>query len=417
MASSTNVTIVGGGVIGLCCAYYLNKAGYQVTVIERGDITNGTSFGNAGYVSPSHFIPLASPGIIAKGLRWMLSSSSPFYIKPRFNADLIRWGMAFWRKANAHTMEHNIPHLNNILHLSRELTTDIKNEIGNHFRMEEIGCFMLYKNPATEKHEIELAHQATRLNIEAKVMNAQEVQAHEPDVEVTARGGVLYPIDCHLHPGDFMSTLKQHLQQAGVSLQLNTTVTGFEKNGTRVQAVITDKGKFNCDELVLAPGSWLPVITEHLGIHILLQAGKGYSMTFEKIERNLRYPAILIDRRTAMTPMGPDLRMGGTMEISGLNSPLLIKRAEAIFNAAKDYYPDLPVSFPSREKIWSGLRPLSPDGLPYIGRHSKYNNLTIACGHAMLGLSLAAGTGKLVEEIVGKKATSIEMTAFAVERK
>src|ERR1700692_4606452 len=129
------VTIVGGGVIGLCCAYYLQKQGNQVTVIEKGDITSGTSFGNAGYVSPSHFTPLASPGIVAMGLRWMLSSSSPFYIKPRMNLDLIRWGISFWRNANQKTMERNIPPLNSILHLSRELTSGIKDDLGNTFRM------------------------------------------------------------------------------------------------------------------------------------------------------------------------------------------------------------------------------------------------------------------------------------------
>nr|WP_315815603.1 FAD-dependent oxidoreductase [Paraflavitalea speifideiaquila] len=197
---------------------------------------------------------------------------------------------------------------------------------------------------------------------------------------------------------------------------MNTTVTGFEKNSTRVTGVITDKGKFECEELVLANGSWLPVVTEQLGIDLLLQAGKGYSITYEKVERNLRYPAILVDDRVAMTPLGGDLRMGGTMEISGLNSPTLPKRAQAIFKAVKNYYPDLPVTFPSIDKIWSGLRPLSPDGLPYVGRHSKYANLTLAGGHAMLGLSLAAGTGKLVEEIVEGRKTSIDVSAFNVER-
>jgi D-amino-acid dehydrogenase len=413
---SKQVTIVGGGVIGLCAAYYLQQAGHSVTVIEKGDITNGTSFGNAGYVSPSHFVPLATPGIVAKGLQWMLSSSSPFYIKPRLNWDLMRWLMSFYRKANAAHVAYSAPHLNNILQLSRELTVDIKEKIGNHFRMQEIGCFMLYQNASTEKHEIELAEEAAHLGIETKMFNAQEVQAMEPDVEVKVRGGVLYPIDCHLHPGDLMTTLKKHLQQVGVQLQLNTTVTGFEKSGGRVTAVITDKGKFPCEELVLANGSWLPVITKHLGIDLLLQAGKGYSITYPNISRNLRYPAILVDHRTAMTPMGADLRMGGTMEISGLDSPTLIKRAQAIFKAAKTYYPDLDVEFPAVEKIWSGLRPLSPDGLPYIGRHSKYANLTLAGGHAMLGVSLAAGTGKLIEELVGEKKPAIDISAFAVER-
>jgi D-amino-acid dehydrogenase len=410
------VTIVGGGVIGLCCAYYLQKEGYGITIIEKNDITDGTSFGNAGYISPSHFVPLATPGIVAQGLRWMLSSTSPFYIKPRFSWDLVKWLTTFWKQANAQTVERHIPPLNDILHLSRALTTDIKNDLGNRFRMEEIGCFMLYKTPAVEKHEIELAQQAALLNIDTKVLNAQEVQAMEPNVQVDVRGGVLYPIDCHLHPGDFMRALKEHLQKAGVKLQLNTTVTGFEKKGHTVTAVLTDKGKFECSHLVLANGSWLPVTGKLLGLNILLQAGKGYSMTYEHIERNLRYPAILVDKRVAMTPMGADLRMGGTMEISGLNSPMLYKRAQAIYNGAKAYYPDLPVQPLPPEKVWYGLRPLTPDGLPYIGGHSQYNNLLIAGGHAMLGISLAAGTGKLIEELIGKKKTSINVEAFRPER-
>lgn len=410
------VTIIGGGVIGLCCAYYLKKAGHDIRLIERGDIKKGTSFGNAGYISPSHFIPLASPGIVAKGLQWMLSSSSPFYIKPRLNMDLIRWGLTFWKSATANTVEKNAVPLNNLLQLSRELTTDIKNGLGNNFRMEEIGCFMLYKNPNTEKHEIELAKEAMKFRIETKVMSAKEVQELEPEVQVDCLGGVLYPIDAHLHPGEFMHTLHNYLERSGAELHLNTTVTGFQKQGNKVTMVNTDKGDFEVDELVIANGSWLPEVTDSLGIHILLQAGKGYSMTFENMNRNLKYPAILVDNRVAMTPFKRDLRMGGTMEISGLNSPTLIKRAQAIFKAAKLYYPDLEVQFPTVEKIWSGLRPLSPDGLPYIGRHSKYSNLTIAGGHAMLGISLAAATGKVVEEIVGHRKPSVALEAFDVER-
>lgn len=411
-----HVIVAGGGVIGLCCAYYLEKAGFSVTVVDRGDITSGTSFGNAGYVSPSHFIPLASPGIVAKGLRWMLSSSSPFYIKPRLSWDLIRWGISFWKNANEKTAKRNIPHLNSILHLSRELTSDMKNELGNHFRMEEIGCFMLYKNAFTEKHEIELAHEAAKFNIETKILNANEVQSMEPEVEVSVRGGILYPIDCHLHPGDFMQTLKSHLLNSGVQFQLNTLLTGFERKNEKVTGILTGKGNFKCDELVLATGSWLPVITKKLGIDLILEAGKGYSLTFDNVPGNLRRPAILVDDRVAMTPMGKDLRMGGTMEISGLNSPTLRKRAEAIFRAAKNYYPSLQVEFPAENKIWSGLRPLSPDGLPFIGRHHKYSNLTIAGGHAMLGLSLAAATGKIVTEVIEGKNTSIDISSFSVER-
>jgi D-amino-acid dehydrogenase len=412
----SKVIVAGGGVIGLCTAYYLNKAGHEVVLIDKGDLTHGTSFGNAGYLCPSHFIPLASPGIIAMGLKWMLSSSSPFYIKPRINMDLIKWGMSFWRSSGRSTMERNIPPLHEILQLSRTLTSEIRNELGNHFRMEEKGCLMLYKSAVTEKHEIELAHEAASLNIETKILTAQEVQSMEPNVEVNVRGGILYPMDAHLHPGDLMKTMFEHLEKNGVKFQLNTTITGFETNGRLLKKVISDHGDFAGDEVVLATGSWLPIIGKDLGINLLLQAGKGYSMTFNDMEKNLQYPSILVDDRVAMTPMGNDLRMGGTMEITGIESPMLIKRVQAIFKASKNYFPGLKVQFPSKENIWHGLRPLSPDGLPYIGRHSKFDNLVISGGHAMLGLSLAAASGKLVEEIVGNKKTSMDIKSFNVER-
>ncbi|HLX92658.1 MAG TPA: FAD-dependent oxidoreductase [Puia sp.] len=410
------IIVIGGGVIGLSCAYYLNKVGLPVTVIERGDITSGTSFGNAGYISPSHFVPLASPGIIAKGLRWMLSSSSPFYIKPRIDPALVRWGIAFWRSANEKKMQRNIPHLNNILHLSRELMTDIKNDLGNQFRMAEKGCFMLYKSAGTQSHELDLAREAEKLGIKTRILSRNEIQQMEPEVEVDVLGGVLYSDDCHLHPGDFMATLKDHLRINGVRFLLNTEVKGFECAASSIRAILTDGGRLKCSDVVAAAGSWLPNVLRLLGISILMQPGKGYSITYENVDRNLQYPAILVDDRVAMTPMLNDLRMGGTMEISGINDKVLIKRVQAIFNAAKRYYPNLNLQFPETRRIWSGLRPLSPDGLPYIGKHRKFTNLAIAGGHAMLGLSLAAATGKLIAETLSNQITSIDCSAFAVER-
>ena len=410
------VTIIGGGVIGLCCAYYLNREGREVTVIDTGDITDGTSFGNAGYVSPSHFVPLASPAIIGKAFKWMLNSSSPFYIKPRLDLDLIKWGVTFWRSANKSYMQRSVPPLNEILHLSRSLMNDMRDDLGNHFRMEEKGCFMLYKTAGAQQHEIELAAEARQMGIETRIYNSAEIQAMEPNVEVNVLGGILYPIDCHLHPGDFIQILKKRLITNGVKFQLNTKVTGFGMKDNRVAAVITDKGQFECDELILAAGSWLPQLTRMLKVNLLLQPGKGYSMTYPNVTANLCHPAILMERRVAMTPMGADLRMGGTMEISGINNKVLPNRVAAIYAGAKEYFPGLQVAPPKTEQVWKGLRPLSPDGLPYIGRHSAFKNLTIAGGHAMLGLSLAAATGKLIEEIVSDKEGSMNLAAFSPER-
>jgi len=410
------VVIVGGGVIGLCCAYYLQQEDHEVTVIESGDITDGTSFGNAGYISPSHFMPLASPSIIGQAIVWMLNSSSPFYIQPRLDVDLIRWCWAFWRSANNKYMHRSIPPLNEILQLSRKLMNEMRDDLGNHFRMEEKGCLMLYKTASVEKHEIELAHEAAQLGIETSVYNAAEIQAMEPNVEVDVLGGVLYPLDCHLHPGDFMQTLKTRLEAKGAKLQLNTSVTGFKTESGKVSTVITDKGEFECDELVLAAGSWLPQLSRMLKVDLLLQPGKGYSMTYPDVQHNLVHPAILVERRVALTPMGGDLRMGGTMEISGINNKVLPNRVAAIYAGAKEYFPGLTVEPLPMDKVWKGLRPLTPDGLPYIGRHTAYQNLTYAGGHAMLGLSLAAATGKLVEEIISGKKVEMDLAAFSPER-
>jgi len=412
----SEVTVIGGGVIGLSTAYYLNKAGYEVTVIERGDITDGCSFGNMGYISPSHFVPLASPGIISQGLKWMLSASSPFYIKPRLDLDLMQWGYHFWKSSTAAKVEKNSPHLNNILQMSRKLVDELRNDIGDSFSMETIGCLMMCKQQKTLDHEFHLADEAEMFGLKVDRLVKDQVQALEPDVEIDVAGAVLFKDDCHFNPGKMMLALKAYLDTKGVKFQLNTTVTGFEKANKKITGIITDKGKFSCDQIIVAPGSWLPVVAKMMGIKILLQPGKGYSYTYPHIEKNIKYPAILVDGRCAITPWGKELRIGGTMELSGINNNVLIKRMEGVYNSAKDFYPGLKIDFPPTDKIWNGLRPVSPDGLPYIGRHSAYDNVVFAGGHAMLGISEGTGTGKLVTEIIQRKTTSIDIKAFKVER-
>jgi len=410
------ITITGAGIIGLNCAYYLHKQGYEVTVIERGDITTGCSFGNMGYFSPSHFIPLASPGIIAEGLRYMLKSSSPFYIKPRLSRGLIEWGIQFWKSSNAATVAKQAPHLNNILQYSRQLLNDIKVDIGNTFSMEEKGCLMMCKGQKALDHEFHLADDAEKFGLKTKRLNKDEVQALEPDVELNVTGAVLFKDDCHVNPGQLMIALKKYLEKKGVVFKMNTSVIGFEKIGNEVSAVVTDKGKVECDEVIIAAGSWLPIVAKMLGLKILLQPGKGYSYTYDNVQKNIKYPAILIEGRCAMTPWANQLRIGGTMEISGINETILPKRMKGIYDSVKNFYPGLQIDAPPENKIWSGLRPVTPDGLPYIGRSSSYENVVIAGGHAMVGVSLAPGTGKLVTDIIERKKPDIDINAFRVER-
>ena len=411
-----NVTIIGGGIIGLCSAYYLEKEGYTVTVIDRAEITDGCSFGNMGYMSPSHFIPLASPGIIAEGIEHMLSSSSPFYIKPRLNLDLMQWGYHFWKSSNAETVKKNAPYLNNILQFSRLLMNEMIIEIGNYFEMEEIGCLMMCKEQKTLDHEFHMADDAEKFGLKVERLNREQVQYLEPDVALNVSGAVLFKDDCHFNPGKLILLLKDHLEKKGVQFILNTTVTGLEKSNNLVTAILTSNGKYDCKEIVLAAGSWLPELAKMLGIKLLLQAGKGYSYTYPFVEKNIKYPAILVDGRCAITPWGNKLRIGGTMELSGINNKVLVKRMQGIYESARDFYPGLKIDFPPVEKIWTGLRPVTPDGLPYIGKTSDFTNVTFAGGHAMLGISQGTGTGKLVSEIISQKKCSIDITAFNVKR-
>jgi D-amino-acid dehydrogenase len=365
-----------------------------------------------GYISPSHFTPIATPGIIAQGLRWMMSSSSPFYIKPRLNLDLIRWGLMFRRQANHKTLQRNIAPLNELLQLSRKLMDEINQEFPGSFDMISRGCWMLYKNQKTADHEKHLAEQAEKLGLRTVMCNRAEVQDYEPDAEVDVLGGVLYLDDCHIDTGKLMRVLYSHLQKSGVRFWIKTKVTDFAVSNNLIKEVITDRAHLSCDEFVLANGSWMGETAKKLGLRILVQPGKGYSIDYPDNEKNLQYPSILVDHRTATTPIGKRLRIGGTMEMSGHSDNILPKRVMAIYNAFKLYYPKMELAPPDTTRAWFGYRPVSPDGLPYIGRHPKFRNLSLAGGHAMLGVSAAAATGLLIKEIIGGEKRSIGLEAF-----
>lgn len=410
------IIIVGGGVNGLCAAYYLQKKNYDVTVIDSGDISDNCSFGNMGFLSPSHFIPLASPGIVSEGLKHMISSTSPFYIKPRLNLPFLQWAFKFYNNSNQKIVDKNSPHLSNLLNLSRRLMNEIRDDIGDVFEMEEIGCMMMCHSQKAFEAELKVAEAAKKFNLNVEILNREELQKKEPDVELNIYGAVLFKDDAHIHPGKFMVAMKNYLEKNGVNFQLNTTVTGFKKNHKNVEEVYTNKGSFSGKEIILSAGSWFPQLTKMLGINLLLEGGKGYSYTYGHVEKNIRYPAILVDGRCAITPWKNTLRIGGTMEFSGINNKVLINRMQGIYNSIKLFYPGLKIDFPPKDKIWTGLRPVTPDGLPYIGKAGNYENLLVAGGHAMLGISEGAGTGQIISDLIENKSASIDISAFKVGR-
>ncbi|MGJ5642580.1 NAD(P)/FAD-dependent oxidoreductase [Formosa sp. S-31] len=410
-----NCIVIGGGIIGLSTAYYLLKEGHQVTVIDKSDISSGASFVNAGYITPSHFIPLAAPGMISKGLKWMFNSTSPFYVKPRLDKDFLQWTWAFNKSATAAKVEKAIPVIKDINLLGRDLYESIKSSSEFNFHYDHKGLLMFYKTEKAGEEEWEVGLRGIQEGLTVSHLTKQEVKQYEPNVDVNIAGAVYYESDAHMTPGEFMPAMLNYLKQNGVTFYTNETVQDIGLENKRISTVKTDKRELQADEVVLAAGSWSPLLTKKLGLKIPVQAGKGYRINVER-PTGITMPAILVEAKVAVTPMQGFTRFAGTMELGGINHEINPKRVQAIANAAASYYNGIEIDAKEMAAADCGLRPCTPDGLPYIGKSKVCNNLTIATGHAMMGWSLGPATGKLVSELISEKKTTLNLDAFHPDR-
>ncbi len=414
---SKKIIIIGGGIVGLSSAYFLQKEGHQVTVIDKSDITSGASFVNAGYLTPSHIIPMASPGKITQGLKWMFDSRSPFYMKPRWDFDFFRWSWYFKKSSTNAKVEKAIPVIKDINLLSRDLFEAIKasGDLGD-FQLERKGLLMIYKTQASYEHEMEVARKASFLGLEVNELNKSQLAKLEPNIEIDAAGAIHYECDGHTTPTEIMPKMLQYLRSVGVAIRTNEEVLDLYVNKGQIKEVKTSKGKLSADEFILAAGSWSGILSKRLNIKLPLQAGKGYRINVKR-PLGISMPAVLMESSMAVTPMKGFTRFAGTMEFSGINDTIRKERVEAIAAGAQKYYPDLEITTEEKSEAKAGMRPVTPDGLPYIGRSSKIKNLTFATGHAMMGWSLGPATGKLVAEIVDGKKTAMDITPFLPHRK
>ncbi len=408
------IIIIGGGIIGLSTAYYLQQEGCKVCVIDKSDISNGASFVNAGYISPSHVIPLSAPGMVASSIKMMFNAASPFYLKPRFNLDLWRWAWAFNKSATAKHVAYAAPIIKDFTILSRELYQDIKKQHIFDFQFKRKGLLMCYQTAKFEGKEAHLAEIAQGQGLEVKHIDKAELTKMEP--ELNAEGAYYFTCDAHSTPDDFMQKMHNYLEAKGVTFYIDEAVLDFKYNQNIVQSVTTSKRTLTFDEVVIAAGSWTPKLAKKLGIKLLIQAGKGYRINVHR-KTGIKYPAILAERNTAVSPMEGFTRFGGTMEISGINHKINPKRIQAIVDAAKAFYPNLIINKEEIADAACGLRPISPDGLPFIGRTKGFKNLCVAAGHAMMGWSQGPATGKLISEIITDKKTSVKVDGFNPDRK
>lgn len=411
-----NCVILGGGIIGLCTAYYLQKDGHEVTILDKGHLDSGASFVNAGFITPSHFIPLSSPGMITKGLKWMLNSRSPFYVKPRLDPDFLQWAWCFKKSATQAKVDKAVPILREINIFSRELYKDLKEIREFDFDYDRQGLLMCYRTPHGEKDEAQSAEVAAKEGLEVTHLSKEELDRLYPEAAYRVKGAFFYETDAHMTPDAFMKQLREYLVRKSVNFQTNTTVEDFRISGDRVERVKTSQGEICADEFILTAGTWSAKIAAKLGVQMLLEAGKGYSFNIYR-ETGITVPSILAEAKVAVTPMKGFTRFAGTMELGGINHEINPVRVETIAAAAERYFENLQVTEEEKKTARAGLRPCSPDGLPYLGRSQKIKNLTIGTGHAMMGWSLGPATGKIITEIIGGKRPSLDLRPFSPDRK
>jgi D-amino-acid dehydrogenase len=412
---SKKIVIIGGGIIGLCSAYYLHKEAHEVIIVDKSDFTSGASYVNAGLITPSHIISLAAPGIITKGIKWMFNSSSPFYVKPRLNYDFLQWSWLFKKSATHQKVADSIPVIRDINVLSRSLYEEMKAEKEFDFFHQHKGLLMLYKTDKAGEEEWGVGQKAIECGLKVANLSQEELRKLEPSVDPEIKGAVHYLSDAHMTPNDFMQQMKAYLLSKGVVFKSETEVVGFNVKSNTIQSITTKDEDIYFDELVVASGSWTQNLIKKLKINIPVQAGKGYRIDVQN-ETQITIPSILLEAKVAVTPMDGFTRFAGTMELGGINHNINFQRVESIAKAAESYYQDLKIPSQNKEQVSCGLRPCSPDGLPYVGKVDGFKNLTIATGHAMMGWSLGPATGKLISEVINNQKPSLDLTPFKVQR-
>jgi D-amino-acid dehydrogenase len=406
--------VIGGGIIGLCSAWYLRKEGWEVTLLDKSDLRDNCSYGNLGMIVPSHFVPLAAPGMVLQGIRWMFDPSSPFYVKPSLDPALLSWGWKFMRSATQAHVDRSAPYLRDLNVYSKQLYEALAEEPGFSFALEKKGILMYFKTPKVAEEEVRLAEKATRMGLDVEALNPAAVGALESGLELDILGAVHYRSDAHVYPNQLVTQLVEALRKAGVEIVTGNPVTGMTRSGRSIAHVTTPLGDFTADRFVLTGGSWLPQLAALAGVSISLMPGKGYSFTLE--DQPLRIPAILCEARVAITPMGGMTRYGGTMEIALVNDRIRMNRVEAIVHSVPRYFPGIQLKVPDKKDIWYGFRPCSPDGLPYIGYPKDRDNLLIAGGHSMMGLSLGPATGKVIADLASGRKPAVPVDAFQPSR-
>lgn len=406
------VVIVGGGVIGVCCAYYLAKRGASVTVLERNEIAKGASFGNAGAFTPGH-VPINRPGRVSQAIRSLGRPTSALYLAPRLDPALAWWLLDFARHCTAAHLEASMGILGPLGHAAGKLLDEIMSEERLQCSYQRGGRYDVFLTERALSAGSAEAALVRRYGFEAEILGAAEMREREPALSDDVVGGVYDPGASVADPYRFVVELAERARRHGARVRIGCVVGGVRLRGGRVEGVQLAGGEVVvADSVILAAGAHTAALTGPLGLRLPLQGAKGYHRDRDLKDGAtppLRTACLLGEYGVFCTPLDGYVRFAGTLEFSGLNERMRRPRLEQLTNAARKYFKGMGDAAPTSE--WCGLRPCLPDGLPVVGPVPQMPGLFLATGHAMMGLTLGPVTGRLMADLVldGKAGMDLHM--------
>lgn len=403
----------------MCCAYYLSLAGWRVTLVDRGEIGRGCSYGNASLIVPSHSHPLPAPGVFRQALRWMGRRDSPFYIRPRFDPGLPRWIWQFRRHCTREAARHGFDALLRMSRASLELYEELARSHG--FFFQRRGLLHVYLSDRESAAALREGEELGHAGFQTRLLWGTEAREFEPALGTRVRGALFIEGEAHADSYGFVQAMAAACEAQGVTVLDRHAVAGLGVVGGRARSVVVQPAsreqaaeELRADLIVLAAGAWTPAVASPLGIRIPMQPAKGYSCTIDADGGVPAVPVLIPERRVIITPLGRRLRFAGTLELGGFDLGIDRRRYEAVTRGARGVLREPPQM--RGEEAWCGLRPLTPDGLPVIDRVRGIEGLIVATGHAMLGLTLAPISGKIAAELAAGMAPSVPIEPFRLDR-
>jgi D-amino-acid dehydrogenase len=399
MSSAADVVVIGGGAIGAAVAYELTRRGATVTVLERDRGPDGCSFGNAGLICPSHAEALASFDSIRSGIGWVGRRDSPLYLRPRLR--LLPWLARFGTASLPRRSAAATAALRALASASLELHEQLA-DAGLETGFARRGILSVY--------ESDRALDRARTD-DAEVLGAAAAREVEPSVSPGIAGAVFHAREAHCDPGAFVGAV---LGASGAEVRSGVEVLRLRRSNGRISALDTTAGTLRAGTVVLAAGAWSRELARQVGVHVPLEAAKGYHVELEAPGLHARVPVYMEEAKVTATPINGRLRLGGTLELSGLDLAVDPVRVDAIAKAA-----GRTLRLPRDARtvaVWRGLRPCTPDGLPVIGTADGIDNMMLATGHAMLGITLAPVTGEIVASLIGGESPRHDIETYRPER-